>query len=50
MSDETPRVVPSWMSEPPEPVWPGDWRLDDPREERLTELNEQQRRRTEDDQ
>ena len=34
-----PPAEPAWRSEPPEPEWPGDWRLEDPRAERESELD-----------
>jgi len=34
-----PPAEPAWRSEPPEPEWPGDWRLEDPRAERDAELD-----------
>ncbi len=40
--------VPSFMFDEPEPVWAGDERLPDPREERLQEQYDRDRQRAED--
>lgn len=47
MSWDTPSL-PSFLYERPEEAWPGEWWLEDPREERLRELDAERRQQVED--